>query len=455
MQHHRFKWTRSLVVLAAATHSQMLLSVSNLRSSDSEKTQNVFHLQDIVHFGEKSFSTYLHKFAKQDLKKSAPLSGSESQVIKLSFNELAKKSSKLMVAELFTGVGEKKGALEEKVAVVTILPNENKKAEKPKPQSKPSDLPTLSAPEELFSLESLVKSERVVEKTILASLGNGNSKSDSDLPADEDLPFVQDEEEKSSLTYKGIGDFFQLDLLKNELIEEAIVQFVDDRSNLDLKVNYPISGLNISMIGAKGMATSDERGRMLLRNIPLGSEVTLRVVDPEGRYLPTVQTLTVSPKLSQIILTRIPFFEALQTVTGFVQESQLASVCGVIEGIDEGGNKNREGISVEIDSPQFRGPFFLNRFGYIDPSMASTGVDGRFCFLNVSPGPSTFSFFRGEEHLRTMSVGLFSANHSELRVESSYEKSLSIGLVSKRPPTSKWESMQHNLMRLGLLMGLI
>ena len=74
---------------------------------------------------------------------------------------------------------------------------------------------------------------------------------------------------------------------------------------------------------------------------------------------------------------------SIEQISAESQNITNSSVCGKIMLPD---SKKPTGFSVTLDENEAQ-PIYFNRFGYIDPSLHKTSANGRFCVLNLSPGP--------------------------------------------------------------------
>lgn len=418
----------------------LFASTGALGSSQTQKT-----LKDLLSAKEASFSFYVNEFTFSDdtkVEKSDQIEQNKlSSVVKISLAELSKGFGDKTVGETFfvsnasprLASSVKKSTkrnkpkveqeLEKKFEVGTTLASSASTFDD-------LELPKLEAPKELFSIDSLLQKEALSEPSVVASRASDSSIESFRGDVDEANELEEQEiDSDSSLSFRGVGDLFQMMDAQENQSTDTVVQFIDDRSDLKDSANYPVEGVRVSLIGTEGSVITNERGLILLRNIPVGSEITLRAQDPEGRYLPSIFTVMIESRSqkTQVRMLREPFFSALQSISQKVQESNLASFCGYAEVPSDQDQKGSKGISIGIDSPEYDGPYFLNRFGYIDPSKTSTDEGGRFCFLNVTPGPTIISFFQGQEHLRSATLGLFAGYHTEDRYVLSETKGFSVG----------------------------
>ena len=206
--------------------------------------------------------------------------------------------------------------------------------------------------------------------------------------------------------------------------EDVSLRLLDERSYGPAGKVFPLSGLQVGLIGTELRATSSMAGLVKVEDLPRQSRVLVLIGDREGYVRPTVAEVATQEisapvedskvqsttklgkqpkvpgpaavKIQDITLMRAATFEALTELAGTVQSSTLASLCMTISGQPTevpGPVTPLAGAEVEIDlefedgdGPE--GPFYFNELGLIDLSRGATSTDGRVCYFNLPPGPT-------------------------------------------------------------------
>lgn len=260
------------------------------------------------------------------------------------------------------------------------------------------------------------------------SFGASTAEDTENTEDTEDTKDVEENDEESqAISQSDENNIQQSTSILNEKTlsyETVQIQVVDDRSQLDDKKIYPVNDVDVHIIGTNYKVRTDIKGRTALRDLPKEASVLVSIDDPSGRVRPSVLKISsaeknISSNLIYIKTIRSFAFDGFAEMIGIVQEADQASLCGnVHEAFDE--NKKSipsESIVVRSDSPG-DGPYFFNRYGFMDRSIDKTSENGRFCMFNLMPGPTNLHIYakddRGQEaFLATYTVSLFAGKHTE------------------------------------------
>ena len=213
----------------------------------------------------------------------------------------------------------------------------------------------------------------------------------------------------------------------------AQVQLIDDRSVPSAGLIYPVAGVWVRVLGTEFMAKTDATGHLAIRDMPRQARFMLRIDDPNGQYRPAiaeVSTADAAAGVTRVRVMRSFAFDTIATIAGSVQQSSRSSYCASVSDKDAEDRLSVVGaVAVSIDA-NAEGPFYFNQFGFLDRSLSSTGVNGRFCFFNVAPGPVALSLFRGEAWIATLPVSVFANRHVEDDINLSAETNFTTQFAS-------------------------
>mgnify|MGYP006274687913 CR=1 FL=1 len=219
---------------------------------------------------------------------------------------------------------------------------------------------------------------------------------------------------------------------KSEIDYQPVtIQLIDDRSDVAAGKIYPVIGATVRVVGTDFVGQTDATGHLIIKDMPKNSRFLIRVDDPGSQVRSAVAEIASEGKgVKRLKMLRGLIFDGLSAIASTVQKSGLGSYCATItqKGETE-ASVPASGLNVRFDTPA-EGPYYFNRFGYLDRGLNQTGTDGRVCFLNVTPGPAAVSIYRGDEQLMTQPVAVFVGNHSEDVVDLSHQKALSVQLAS-------------------------
>ena len=213
----------------------------------------------------------------------------------------------------------------------------------------------------------------------------------------------------------------------------AQVQLIDDRSVPSAGLIYPVAGVWVRVLGTEFMAKTDATGHLAIRDMPRQARFMLRIDDPGGQYRSAIAEMSTADAAAGVTRIRVMrgfAFDSITTIAGSVQQSNRSSYCANVSDKDaEDRLTVTGGVAVSVDATA-EGPFYFNQFGFLDRSLSSTGMNGRFCFFNVAPGPMALSLFRGEAWVATLPVSVFANRHVEDDINLSAEASFSTQFAS-------------------------
>ena len=200
----------------------------------------------------------------------------------------------------------------------------------------------------------------------------------------------------------------------------AQVQLIDDRSNPGAGLIYPVSGVSVRVLGTEFISKTDATGHLTIRDMPRQARFMLRIDDPSGQYRPAIAEISTEDLMGGVTRIRVMrsfAFDALTTIASSVQQSTHGSYCSVVSDRDGGGHLGPAAdIAVQIDVAA-EGPFYFNKFGFLDRTMSATGSDGRFCYFNVAPGPMAISLFKRGDWVATLPLSVFANRHLEEHID--------------------------------------
>jgi hypothetical protein len=191
------------------------------------------------------------------------------------------------------------------------------------------------------------------------------------------------------------------------------LQLIDERSIVEAGKIYPVSGAMVRIVGTEFSGTTDVTGHITIPDMPENSQFLVAVDDPSGFTYPAsfeVNTQTTE-KLERKTLVRTMAFEATSSIAGAVQDASLGSLCINLLDRSRGDTPIQEAeVSIDIES---EGPYYFNRFGYLDLSMAATGKDGRVCYFNIPSGPVAVSLSYQGSEFALVPIGVIAGRHIE------------------------------------------
>ena len=196
--------------------------------------------------------------------------------------------------------------------------------------------------------------------------------------------------------------------------ENVRIKIVDDRSVSGL-ANYPVGGVTVKVAGTEFMDLTNGQGELEIRDVPSGARLLLDISDNRGYIMPQMTEIVadrdgVSRGIIQtIIVRRFSSLDLTARSGGVVQDMQKSSLCGRVVHRQQAA----AGVAVNLDTAA-AGPFYFNKYGFVDLRLGATGPDGHFCFFNVEPGPVAIGFrsSQAEEQLAAV-VGVVQGRHSE------------------------------------------
>lgn len=191
------------------------------------------------------------------------------------------------------------------------------------------------------------------------------------------------------------------------------VQVMDDRSNSKQGRLYPAMNVDVRLVGTDLKVRTDATGHVTIRDVPQGSRFQLRLDDPTAALRPSLVEVEAKQGVVRVRMIRSFVFDALLNILQSAQDMALGSYCGTVTDATESGAPV-EGVRIALDTPH-EGPFYFNRYGFPDRAQAATGVDGRFCFLNILSGPATLTLSEasGGQEMATVVVPVYSGRHVE------------------------------------------
>ena len=192
------------------------------------------------------------------------------------------------------------------------------------------------------------------------------------------------------------------------------VQLIDERSNREEEQLYPLSDVNIRVLGSRYQASTDVKGQWTVKGMPADSSFVSTAEDPEGRILPhsyPIYTDSVLGGKQSKTLRALSYeqFSLRTQVFQVAQESGLASMC--VRLLERDGSQAMANISAQINR-NADGPYYFSN-GFPSPGASETGVDGQLCYFNVTSGLVELSLYDGEQLLTAVTLPLIAGHHLE------------------------------------------
>jgi hypothetical protein len=195
--------------------------------------------------------------------------------------------------------------------------------------------------------------------------------------------------------------------------KEVVLQLLDERSVPAKGELFPAGGVTVSLLGTEFSGVTSATGHFSIPNVPIRSRFMIAVSDKRGGYVPMISEFSTNDKGdSQLIplpILRSFTFENSAAVANVVPHETLGSLCATI--YDEAGLA-LDGISV-IPDQSIDGPYFFNRFGFLDRTLQATGPNGRVCMFNISAGPFSMEVTAHNSFSGLIPIGIFRGRHIE------------------------------------------
>ncbi len=210
---------------------------------------------------------------------------------------------------------------------------------------------------------------------------------------------------------------------KKVMYRDVDLQIVDERTAVKAKKIYPVSGVQLRVAGTEFVGETDVTGHITIPDMPEDSRFLIYLDDPSGfSYPATIEISTQGePAMIRATVLRSMAFDALTSIAGVVQNAEFGSICGSLKDFENDLQPVSEtSVQLDIDA---EGPYYFNRYGYLDVGMASTGPDGRFCFFNVPSGPVAATLSYESEQFALVPLAIIAGRH--------LEESIFIGVTQK------------------------
>jgi hypothetical protein len=151
--------------------------------------------------------------------------------------------------------------------------------------------------------------------------------------------------------------------------------------------------------------------------------------------------------VTRIRMMRSFVFEALQNIIQSAQDMSRGSYCGIVVDVAS-EDAPVSGVRIALDVPH-EGPFYFNRYGFPDRSQTATGVDGRFCYVNVLSGPAalTLTEVSSGTELATVTVPIHSGRHVEGEITLGKDRILQTRLLTMASASEQLSGDQPGLGR--------
>lgn len=236
---------------------------------------------------------------------------------------------------------------------------------------------------------------------------------------DETEQFIKETQVKDGAYETKVQAFEKLDVT---------IQVVDDRTywDQDPKVPknspvYPIAGAIVEVVGTQFRALTDGTGHLVIKGVPAGARMLVRVRDPAGSVLDGIQEVKAEAGVHRIRTLRVFAFDLSLRLAGVTQIAGTASFCGKVQSPAD-FVPSLKSFKVEVpggvSKESYEGPFYFNTAGYLDESLKEGTVGGRFCLFNIKSDAVSLSIeAQGQPPLRwTIPIGSYGSFHQEALV---------------------------------------
>lgn len=200
---------------------------------------------------------------------------------------------------------------------------------------------------------------------------------------------------------------------KRDAVQKTItVQVMDERSQAEAGVVYPVEGLNVQIVGTKVKATTSAVGTVRFADVPAGARVLVAVWSDQGAIAPTYAEVklkdTPAEELVRVRVAQRQSFEVYLRLYQAAQQDSMASVC--LRMMDQKQPQSR--IKLGIGSEAI-GPLYFGDYGP-EPLANMTGGNGRACYFNVKPGLTEIAAYDDQNQLlAATTIPLFAGAHTE------------------------------------------
>lgn len=210
------------------------------------------------------------------------------------------------------------------------------------------------------------------------------------------------------------------------------IQVIDDRSAPRAGKVYPVANAIVRLVGTEFAARTDATGHLTIRDVPSDSRFMVKIDDDGGIVRSGIGELSTASsqdgRVARLRVIRNFSFDAYASIAGVAQHAAYASYCATV--VDaESEYAPLENVAVGIDAAG-EGPFYFNRYGFLDRALRVTGPDGRFCFYNVAPGPMALSLFEGGAYVATFPTATFPGRHIDEELVVGSARTLNLRLAT-------------------------
>lgn len=240
---------------------------------------------------------------------------------------------------------------------------------------------------------------------------------------------------------------FGLEQNRASISNSMQIQFMDERSEIALGRVYPVSGLQVKVLGSQVNLSSDARGVTFLDELPQSADVLVATKDEGGIYKNMMIELKSSrdeaEAISRVTVIRSFAFDMWTEMARVVENANTGQFCGRVyapdylkaletESLENGvspSDFDADGFEVAIDREN-DGIFYFNNLGYIDARLDVTAENGKFCIFNVEEGPAVVDIFDGEKRIFTKLVEAVPGFSQYLDITPEYfEGTISYGIL--------------------------
>jgi hypothetical protein len=211
------------------------------------------------------------------------------------------------------------------------------------------------------------------------------------------------------------------------------IQVVDERSAPQAGRVYPVSGAIVRVAGTEFAARTDATGHLTIRDVPTDARLMLRIDDGGGIIRPAVAEVSTraskAGRVTRVKVVRNFSFDAYASIAGVAQESATGtnSATLYVQGATPKVPPDRTAVTLDA---QAQGPFYFNRYGFLDRSLHATGPDGRVCFYNVLAGPMALTVYQDGALVASLPVAAYANRHVEDEIPIDTEARLTVRLAA-------------------------
>ena len=163
-------------------------------------------------------------------------------------------------------------------------------------------------------------------------------------------------------------------------LSKVDIQIVDDRTIPNGKKSYPVSSVQVYVVGTNFVESTNRQGYVKNVELPINSRVIVKIKDPKRIYVDTHYDFFVRDLDAQKIQIRVIrrlLLKSIQTVAKYPKDNNTSSLCAYLKSYKK---EDLSMFKVELDSSP-NSTLYYNAYGYLDPFLKSFSNNSRFCIF--------------------------------------------------------------------------